>query len=659
MAASDADGGFDRRKIHLDFHDRVYFDGEAVAVTATGEVPYVNSELAYVVPFIKFDGDIPDGRASWHYNTHPIDSWMSLHILRLANDWTHSKVQEVVAKDRDLAGMLGFFENEKEGNYRLDPPSYTQIRDTWEETFSDRHRGACIVVAERFVEYVRGRGIPAPDTEFTPDQKVDVDEEDPDEDNPTVRELTTKKTEEMWKIAKPIVLNEWYLKRHHNWQIPEHLFADAQAHMATGDDLFPETGVGNLVTNGDYDDVHYPSTHRRELKKFTIDEIRDMYHGIVSEFVRRARRKNELVGNLLAGIDITYGHPWTGEIERDQDGTNIEPWIQGYRNDNDERTQYYFKWASIQIVGFDIPLVLDCIPVKRGRSRADIVDDLLDRALDIVPDLELVMMDAEFDSAGVKNACERHGVYYLNSKSRDATDKRRMRRMYGDGDDPELAAVHENHIRADMPMRREIYVPRVQQQDDDEGEEGDSYRDKLLEEFNEVDADDTERVGRESPLANLMEDIHEEEETDLDENGEHPAHSYYTVFETNHPDADPYGDDGEKMEGWDLVHVASRMLRKYSMRWGQENGFKKVKQFLPRSGSDDVVLRYFNFVWAATLYDCWRMVDLLVKLMVKTDPEYTPLVTAQRFREIAENHYGLAGLPPPDWGDAPTRPASA
>jgi len=66
----------------------------------------------------------------------------------------------------------------------------------------------------------------------------------------------------------------------------------------------------------------------------------------------------------------------------------------------------YYQWATIQIIGYDIPLVLDAIPVKRGMKRADIVDSLLENALDLVDDIELVMMDREFDSEGVKDSCD-------------------------------------------------------------------------------------------------------------------------------------------------------------------------------------------------------------------------------------------------------------
>jgi len=180
--------------------------------------------------------------------------------------------------------------------------------------------------------------------------------------------------------------------------------------------------------------MQYPSTHRRELKKFDIEEIRELHQSVTEELIQEARSNGELVGSIKVAVDQTKGHPWTGEIKRNPDGSNAEEWILGYSNDNDTRTQYYFQWTTIQVVGLDIPLVLDALPVKRGMIRGEIVDELLDTATDLLDDIELVMMDGGFDSGGAKNAAETHEIYYVNRKSRDATDKQRMREMWKDGE---------------------------------------------------------------------------------------------------------------------------------------------------------------------------------------------------------------------------------
>jgi IS4 transposase len=55
--------------------------------------------------------------------------------------------------------------------------------------------------------------------------------------------------------------------------------------------------------------------------------------------------------------------------------------------------------------------------------------------------------------------------------------------------------------------------------------------------------------------------------------------------------------------------------------------------------------RLFNFLFASTLYNVWRLVDLLVKLELEDEPTHKPLVTADLFLTIAKQCFGLE---PPD-----------
>jgi IS4 transposase len=59
--------------------------------------------------------------------------------------------------------------------------------------------------------------------------------------------------------------------------------------------------------------------------------------------------------------------------------------------------------------------------------------------------------------------------------------------------------------------------------------------------------------------------------------------------------------------------------------------------------------RFFNFLYACTLYNVWRLTDLLVKLelLAESEFEYKPLVTADLFLTIAKE-YNIVGLDPPD-----------
>lgn len=621
-----------------------------------------NPDVESFVTYLSWTGQIPDDRAEWHRNYTPLDRWVKAHILRLIRDDTHSDLAAYLQKNPLTATKLGFYDDGASAIEEYDdspdnpgPPGYSQLYDIWNDTFTPRTRAACQIVAERLVQYARDQGFPAPEDVFRPDPDVEADEVE--EDDPTVRELTIEKTADVWEHIRPLVLKHWYLKRHHNWQIPEHQFFDAHAALASdSDDVFPESGLGNMEAKGIVDDVHYPSTHRKELSRFSVEEIREQHRSVVEDLIAEARREGELVGKMTVAIDETKGHPWTGEIERDEDGNNVEEWRLGYKNDNDTRTQYYYKWASVQVVGFDIPLVLDALPVHRGKTKGEIVDELMESATELLDDIELVLMDAGFDSAASKNNAEAHDALYVNRKSRDKDDKERMREMWADeDDDEELEAVRivEQEERVGMPNRKIVYVPKVMTDDDDEDDDDDDgMRQQLMDEFNET-VNDGESDGAEfpekSPFDSLVAEMRAEEEAkkDDDDEDDFDPSEMYVAFETNHPLAAKRPGRGEaEFSEREQQQAAARVVRKYGSRWGVENGFKKRGHFLPRTGSPDHTMRFVGFIFAATLYNAWRLVDILVKLSVEDDPAYVPLVTASRFLAVLEGQIGLK--PPPD-----------
>ncbi|WP_152422591.1 hypothetical protein [Natrinema pellirubrum] len=551
---------FGPNRIRIDFSETVYIDGP-IDISLQGRLPFVSEpDITLVAAMLGFSGEIPDDRAEWHHNYTPIECWMSAHILREVNGWTIKQTAKRIRAERDMPQTLGFFEEEPKPGARGDPPSYTQLRDTWEETFTDRHRGAVKVITERLVEYCRENGFPAPEDVFLPEEEV----EEPTEDHPTVRELTIEKTADVWEYARPMVLKHWYLKRHHNWQIPEARFFDGHAALATaGDDVFPESGLGNMLAKSGHDQIHYPSTHRRELKKFTIEEIRELHQEVTRDLIAEARRKGELVGKVKVAIDQTKGHPWTGEVVRNADGSNAEDWVLGYKNDNDTRPQHYFQWATVQVVGLDVPLILDAVPVKRGITKGEIVDKLMETANELLHDPEIVMMDAGFDSEAAKNSSEKHSTYYLNKKSRDSDDKRRMRKMW---ENRETVRIIEEEDRPGMPTRKTVYVPHVLADEEDEGDnDGPSeLRQGLLSDFQEAGGDE---LPDQSPFDSLVDDIREEEgEKGLSEDDIDGAEQY-VVFETNHPLANKRGGrNRETIPEEEQIHAAARMIRNYGDR---------------------------------------------------------------------------------------------
>ena len=96
-----------------------------------------------------------------------------------------------------------------------------------------------------------------------------------------------------------------------------------------------------------------------------------MYREAVRRIVGRLSETDAFHRAGLVAIDITEEDPFTGDREGHEDE------IIGTKEKN---TDYAYQWATVQLVGNAVPLVLDARPVSKGESRQEIVEDLLDSA---------------------------------------------------------------------------------------------------------------------------------------------------------------------------------------------------------------------------------------------------------------------------------------
>ncbi|QFU84522.1 transposase [Natronorubrum aibiense] len=627
----------------------------------------------------KFGYDITE----WHDKREP-QALLRSHLLRIVKGWGgETALHNYLTDNSDLVTQLGFQDG---------LASKTTLWRVWNENrLSSDHKQVIRTIGQVLVNVAREHDVPAPDEVFHPDPSIDAPKTVRQDDS-TVRDRTIANTRKVWQQAKPMVTENYQLPRGDNTEVHENAFLEAHAFIGSREEMYAENGTWNFAAETTRDRVQTGSTHRYHLQKIGVEEAREMHRKTTQALIERARRDSELVDGVITSIDITKSNPYreNTQIEFDGNGNLSNTWLLGYKeedekDDDESLPDLYFQWASIQIVGQDIPLVLDQIPVPRGLSRAAIVDLLLESATDMI-DIELVMMDREFAHDAVKDTCEKHDVWYLNpgemysSERATCTRLRRQGKLVHierDGDSSEEANENrttlsdftdrekENHEvteEADGPARKQVYVPamnadRTKDDTNDKGDntevepeepssdQDDELRQELLQEFAEATESDAEDVGR--MFGDVIEEIREEED-DRDLPGNEEDTRLYMLFETNHPDLQiPDEEEGEEMSEVEKAHMVSRVIRKYKHRWGIENGFKQIKSFRVRTTSMDHEYRFFNFLYACTLYNVWRLVDLLVKLELLAESEFRhkPLVTADLFLTIAKDY---VGLDPPD-----------
>jgi Transposase DDE domain. len=144
-----------------------------------------------------------------------------------------------------------------------------------------------------------------------------------------------------------------------------------------------------------------------------------MYQQAMSRVINRTAETDEFHRAGIVAIDTTEADPFTG------DRTGHEDEIIGMKEDSDE---YAYQWATVQLVGNAVPLVLDARPVTKGESRKEIVEDLLETAQDLVH-VDEVLMDREFDSQQVLEAIAERGLNYVVPKRMQTSEKAQARRL--------------------------------------------------------------------------------------------------------------------------------------------------------------------------------------------------------------------------------------
>jgi putative transposase len=551
---------------------------------------------------------------------YPMATHVRACLIKEINGWDETAIHDHLRANSALRRRLGFDSL----------PNQSTFWRGWNERFSTELRDAIRECANRIVTTARACDVSLP-------ERIDTDkEDDPESDDCPERQLLAQKTDEVWQQAKPFVTDAFALNRGRNWQIHENAFWEQHAYMGMREDMYARSGPASFSLDTTRKRIPTGSTHRYQIGKLSVGEIRSMLRNTTRMLIARARQHGELTGKLWAAIDVTKGFPFTGDVDDHEDD------ILGYKDGNE-----YYQWAVLKIVGLDIPLVLDAIPRKRGQSKDESVEKLLTYATEMV-DLDLVMMDREFDSEGVKETCEEYGAHYLNpTRIFERSDKAdTIAWMYRNG---KRFHVTEEETDDGTPTRKQLYLPKQSNSGDDD-EEDESLSDVWQEmcgewEFVDVESEPSEGMSFSRLLADIRREEKVEKRKQKAQDGDVDT-AGTVVFETNHPYVTAGDIEGGKMDARAFIHMIERMIHRYRHRWGIENGFKKQKHFMVRTTSTERDYRFFNFAFACVLYNVWRLVDLLVKLTIDGEHRtYKPLVDANQFLTVAKQWYGLD---PPD-----------
>jgi hypothetical protein len=144
-----------------------------------------------------------------------------------------------------------------------------------------------------------------------------------------------------------------------------------------------------------------------------------MYRQTITRLLNDVAETEQFFRAGIVALDITEADPFTG------DRTVHEDEIIGTKEKTGE---YAYQWATVQLVGNAVPIVLDARPVRKGETRLEIVEDLLDSAENLVH-VDNVLMDREFDSQHVLEMISQRGLSYVVPKRMQTSEKAQAKRL--------------------------------------------------------------------------------------------------------------------------------------------------------------------------------------------------------------------------------------
>ena len=249
-------------------------------------------------------------------------------------------------------------------------------------------------------------------------------------------------------------------------------------------------------------------------------------------------------------------------------------------NGGQEDDVYEYQYATLTVVGRNVPLVLAVEPVRHNSnwegddgdtsSWAEVVDRLLEQASELV-DIHLVMADRTFDGHGMFHVLDqKHDVNYQIPKK---TDSKRLR-------------ADANKVREDSGLKS-----LVEQDASLYVRDGTAYID--------VESDETLGENGYSHDVTFMHVPADRKQWDTSPEREIP----YALFVTNR------SDDISPMD-------ALGFTDRYSDRWDIEIEYKMITPLIPSIASKDYRMRFFSFVFSCLLYNMWRVTDHSLKVLI-------------------------------------------
>lgn len=383
--------------------------------------------------------EIEDGYPAWHPAPLSFRAMVLASIFMEITGDSYAAFTRRLTRQPEVANLLGFSR----------VPDESAFSRAWRNRFDDAVHEYVQTAAHFVVKEVHDFDIPAP--EVRPKAEI-VDEPSVEEDSVEEESFSQDEIVQTTRLARDHAFGYFESGRAANASYEDTRFFELQTFMgmvrcgtAQGAARFQYRRGEQYGPHGD--------THLRAVKQFEPEELVDGFNETTDRLLSVIASEASFRRPVTAAIDITT-IPYYGDVEE-------MPMVSGTKDDGGRA----FKFATLSIVGWNIPLVLAVEPVRESSAWDEnppnrihrAVRRLVQRAKEHVP-IETVLCDREFDSMRVFQTLSNLDVNYLIPKRTTSSEREVIEQMEEDNQEVavETASVH---VEAGSHPMRFLYVP--------------------------------------------------------------------------------------------------------------------------------------------------------------------------------------------------------
>jgi IS4 transposase len=344
--------------------------------------------------------------------SYEMETLFRLFLLKELHGWEHeTALVEYLTQHSALCEQLGL----------ESVPNQSTLWRSWHKRFTPGLQDSVETAARTILIKAQNAGVTVPREPDRQNPRRRDERTEPNPDDQTILEQAETVSEEVSRVAFPA----FSLDRGEGCEIHENAYWDLQTYLGLRENLAVSEGARSFIHESNRERTPLGHAHREHVRDLSIPEIQEMYQQAVARLLDRVAETEEFLRAGIIAIDITESDPFTG------DRAGHEDEIIGTKEKTDE---YAYQWATVQLVGNAVPIVLDARPVRKGDIRKEIVADLLDSA-EAVIHVDNVLMDREFDSQHILEMLSQRGLSYVVPKRMQTSEKALAKRLLKRGED--------------------------------------------------------------------------------------------------------------------------------------------------------------------------------------------------------------------------------